>query len=77
MATKNKFSNYENLFSAYRESISATNLTNKTNFSQEIENKKQQLIDILKENYITPTIDVNNYFNSKNIFLIIYLIQFL
>ena len=30
------------------------------------ENKKQQLIDILKENYITPTLDVNNYFNNSN-----------
>ena len=34
------------------------------------ENKKQQLIEILKENFITPTIDVNNYFNSKNISLL-------
>ncbi len=31
------------------------------------EQKKQQLIDILKESFITPTIEVNNYFNNKNI----------
>ena len=34
------------------------------------ENNKQQLIDTLKENYITPTTEVNTYFANKNISLL-------
>ena len=34
------------------------------------EKNKQDLIDVLKENFITPTTEVNNYFNNKNISLL-------
>ena len=39
MATKNHFSNYENLFSAYGESVSSQTTTSKANIEQEIKNK--------------------------------------
>ena len=39
MATKNHFSNYENLFSAYRDSVSMQNSNSKANVEQEIKNK--------------------------------------
>ena len=34
------------------------------------EQKKQNLIDVLKENYITPTQEVNKYFTDKNVSLL-------
>ena len=34
------------------------------------EQKKQNLIDVLKENYITPTQEVNKYFADKNVSLL-------
>ena len=34
------------------------------------EQKKQNLIDVIKENYITPTQEVNKYFTDKNVSLL-------
>jgi len=34
------------------------------------EQSKQNLIDILKDNYITPTKEVNDYFSNKNVSLL-------
>jgi len=56
MATKNHFSNYENLFSAYRDSISMQNNNSKGNIEQDIKNAKIRL-----ERFITELAEINNF----------------
>ncbi len=49
MATKTQFSNYENLFSAYRESISNRNSSDNTNYQSQIDTIKSTLTSIESE----------------------------
>ena len=49
MATKNHFSNYENLFSAYRDSISNYNAETTSAFTSEIASKRAQLTTLQNE----------------------------
>jgi len=49
MATKNHFSNYENLFSAYRDSISNYNTETTSAFASEIASKRAQLTTLQNE----------------------------
>ena len=49
MATKNHFSNYENLFSAYRENVLNQNSINAANIQKLLDSKKKQLDALEKE----------------------------
>ena len=49
MATKNHFSNYENLFTAYTDSVSKNNSTTTTSIENELALKRNQLKTVQSE----------------------------
>lgn len=61
MATKNHFSNYENLFSAYRDSVSTGNSSNRESLMLQISNLTTQL-----ENLKSELNSVNNYLSNPD-----------
>ena len=79
MATKNHFSNYENLFSAYRESVSSTNSIRKENIQTQLNESKvyfeslkpekkeieDQIVTICESFDIEKTFFVMNIQNEK------------